>query len=74
MTVKAVARFAGSSVFLHSILGLTPQALCFRPLARAGRLILIAFEYAWVDGLVEGKLLEVDGPLQCLCSIWQLHG
>ena len=34
--VHAVARFTGSKLFCRAILGLAPQALCFRPLSRAG--------------------------------------
>jgi len=34
MVGEAVARFAGSIVFVDLFLGLTPQALCFRLLRR----------------------------------------
>ena len=41
--IRAFARVAGSDYSTTIHLGLTPQALCFRPLSRAGLHYLVAF-------------------------------
>src|SRR5215213_5539565 len=59
--------------FLRRDLKAVGAISCKRLGARRGLKSLVAFECAGVDGLVERKLLEADGPFQCLRPVWKLH-
>jgi len=54
-SAKSIARFAGSTTFRFLILGLTPQALCWRPLRglKQGLFIhSVLYSFMWMTNLM----------------------